>query len=44
MWKTLQGFMGAFPDYSRNGFNFATESYGGHYAPVFNGKEFVVLD
>lgn len=38
MWKTLQGFMGAFPEYSRNGFNFATESYGGHYGPVFNGK------
>lgn len=38
MWKTLQGFMGAFPQYSRNGFNFATESYGGHYGPVFNGK------
>ncbi|KAF1363270.1 carboxypeptidase S1 [Lizonia empirigonia] len=36
MWKTLQGFMGAFPEYSRNGFNFATESYGGHYGPVFN--------
>ncbi|CRL25898.1 Peptidase S10, serine carboxypeptidase [Penicillium camemberti] len=36
MWKTLQGFMGAFPQYSRNGFNFATESYGGHYGPVFN--------
>ncbi|KAF2853202.1 carboxypeptidase S1 [Plenodomus tracheiphilus IPT5] len=36
MWKTLQGFMGAFPQYSRNGFSFATESYGGHYAPVFN--------
>ncbi|KAI1451907.1 carboxypeptidase S1 [Annulohypoxylon moriforme] len=35
-WKTLQGFMGAFPKYSRNGFHFATESYGGHYAPVFN--------
>lgn len=39
MWKTLQGFMGAFPQYSRNGFNFATESYGGHYGPVFNGKD-----
>jgi carboxypeptidase C (cathepsin A) len=38
MWKTLQGFMGAFPEYSRSGFNFATESYGGHYGPVFNGK------
>ncbi|KAJ5547307.1 hypothetical protein N7494_004892 [Penicillium frequentans] len=36
MWKTLQGFMGAFPQYSMNGFNFATESYGGHYGPVFN--------
>ncbi|KAF1831544.1 carboxypeptidase S1 [Decorospora gaudefroyi] len=36
MWKTLQGFMGAFPQYSRNGFSFTTESYGGHYAPIFN--------
>ena len=36
MWKTLQGFMGAFPQYSRSSFNFATESYGGHYGPVFN--------
>ncbi|SMQ47411.1 unnamed protein product [Zymoseptoria tritici ST99CH_3D7] len=36
MWKTLQGFMGAFPQYSRSDFNFATESYGGHYAPIFN--------
>nr|OQO19184.1 hypothetical protein B0A51_13920 [Rachicladosporium sp. CCFEE 5018] len=36
MWKMLQGFMGAFPQYSRNEFNFATESYGGHYGPVFN--------
>ncbi|KAI1760658.1 alpha/beta-hydrolase [Hypoxylon sp. FL1150] len=35
-WKTLQGFMGAFPKYSRTGFHFATESYGGHYGPVFN--------
>ncbi|KAL1306466.1 hypothetical protein AAFC00_005164 [Neodothiora populina] len=35
-WKALQGFMGAFPKYSRHGFNFATESYGGHYGPVFN--------
>ena len=25
-WATLQGFMGAFPQYSRHGFNFATES------------------
>ena len=36
MWRTLQGFMGAFPQYSRHEFNFATESYGGHYGPVFN--------
>lgn len=36
MWKTLQGFTGAFPQYSKNGVNFATESYGGHYGPIFN--------
>ncbi|KXT05355.1 hypothetical protein AC578_11082 [Pseudocercospora eumusae] len=36
MWRTLQGFMGAFPEYSRNEFSFATESYGGHYGPIFN--------
>jgi carboxypeptidase D len=36
MWKTLQGFMGAFPQYSRGDFIFATESYGGHYGPIFN--------
>ncbi|KAM3070273.1 hypothetical protein ACMFMG_010109 [Clarireedia jacksonii] len=35
-WKTLQGFMGAFPKYSRSGFHFATESYGGHYGPIYN--------
>jgi len=35
-WSTLQGFMGAFPQYSRGDFTFATESYGGHYGPVFN--------
>jgi carboxypeptidase C (cathepsin A) len=35
-WATIQGFMGAFPQYSREDFNFATESYGGHYGPVFN--------
>jgi hypothetical protein len=28
-WKAIQGFMGAFPQYSRNEFHFATESYGG---------------
>lgn len=35
-WKTLQGFMGVFPQYSQNGYHFATESYGGHYGPVFH--------
>ncbi|KAL3424776.1 carboxypeptidase S1 [Phlyctema vagabunda] len=35
-WLTLQGFMGAFPQYSRNGFHFSSESYGGHYGPIFN--------
>lgn len=35
-WKALQGFMGALPQYSRHEFNFATESYGGHYGPIFN--------
>jgi carboxypeptidase C (cathepsin A) len=35
-WKTLQGFMGVFPQYSRESFHFTSESYGGHYGPVFN--------
>ena len=35
VWRALQGFMGAFPKYSRNGIHLATESYGGHYGPVF---------
>lgn len=33
---TLQAFTGVFPQYSSNGVYFATESYGGHYAPVFS--------
>lgn len=32
---TLQGFAGAFPQYVSNGVYFATESYGGHYGPIF---------
>ncbi|KAK5452386.1 hypothetical protein LTS15_007452 [Exophiala xenobiotica] len=35
-WKTLQGFMGAFPQYARHGVYFTTESYGGHYGPLFS--------
>jgi carboxypeptidase C (cathepsin A) len=34
-WKTLQGFMGVFPQYSREEFYFTTESYGGHYGISF---------
>jgi len=35
-WRLHQGFMGAFPQYSRNGFALSTESYGGHYGPIFS--------
>ena len=35
-WATLQGFMGAFPQYNRKTFHLATESYGGHYGPVYS--------
>lgn len=35
-WKTLQGFVGVFPQYAQNGIFFTTESYGGHYGPVFS--------
>ncbi|WFD27244.1 carboxypeptidase D [Malassezia nana] len=34
-WKTVQGFLGAFPEYSNASLHIATESYGGHYAPAF---------
>lgn len=36
-WKTIQGFMGAFPQYmsANNTVHIATESYGGHYGPIF---------
>lgn len=36
MWKTLQGFLGAFPQYTGNGLHLTSESYGGHYGPVFS--------
>lgn len=35
VWKALQGFVGAFPSYARNGVYLSSESYGAHYAPVF---------
>ena len=34
MWKTLQGFMGVFPQYAREEINFATESYGESYSLI----------
>ncbi|KAK4552518.1 hypothetical protein LTR86_010362 [Recurvomyces mirabilis] len=35
VWKALQGLMAAFPQYARNGVHLSTESYGGHYGPIF---------
>ena len=35
-WRALQGFTGAFPQYSQNGIHFTSESYGGQYGSVFN--------
>lgn len=37
-WKAMQGFMGAFPQYTsmNNTVHIATESYGGHYGPIFS--------
>lgn len=35
-WTTLQAFMATFPQYSSHGFHFGSESYGGHYVPVFS--------
>ncbi|KAH8888075.1 alpha/beta-hydrolase [Thozetella sp. PMI_491] len=34
-YSTMQGFMGAFPQYSANGVHINTQSYGGHYGPIF---------
>jgi carboxypeptidase C (cathepsin A) len=35
-YSAMQGFMGAFPQYSANGVHINTQSYGGHYGPVFS--------
>jgi carboxypeptidase D len=35
-WLTLQAFMNSFPEYTDNGFHFGSESYGGHYVPIFS--------
>jgi carboxypeptidase C (cathepsin A) len=39
LWTTLQGFVGAFPQYSKGGFHMACESFGGHYCPVYSKYE-----
>lgn len=36
MWKTLQGFMGAFPEYSRDGFHFTSR-----FSPVPHGTRWI---
>ena len=35
VWKLLQAFFDAFPDYKNRDFGVFTESYGGHYGPAF---------
>lgn len=35
VWKLLQNFYAAFPDYKSRDFGLFTESYGGHYGPEF---------
>jgi len=34
-WTTIEGFMGAFPQYARSKINLAGQNYGGRDAPVF---------
>lgn len=34
-WKTLQGFMGVFPQYAKHEVHLAAQSYGGHWLPVY---------
>lgn len=35
VWRTVQGFTGVFPQYAKNGVYLASQSYGGHYVPIF---------
>ncbi|KAF2468891.1 carboxypeptidase S1 [Lindgomyces ingoldianus] len=35
VWKLIQAFYAAFPDYKSRDFGIFTESYGGHYGPEF---------
>lgn len=35
VWKLIQNFYAAFPDYKSRDFGIFTESYGGHYGPEF---------
>lgn len=35
VWKLMQGFLGAFPEYANASLHLTTESYGGHFGPAF---------